>query len=153
MLSRRTRAWSVVSTGVLPRLTTCFGPRTAWAGLTGEHAARDEPIEAHADGSEVLLHRRLGHPGAERLAIGDDVERLDVGELADLVALDPGEELRHGPVIGLPVFRLRMVAAKNSRNRRAAWSPAPAMVAGTAMPRGALRAVWAVESGRADSCG
>src|SRR5271165_3862418 len=30
------------------------------------------------------------------------------------------------------VFLLRMVAAKNSMNRRAAWSPAPAITAGTA---------------------
>ncbi|MGA7262521.1 MAG: hypothetical protein WA709_00615 [Stellaceae bacterium] len=30
------------------------------------------------------------------------------------------------------MFLLRMVAAKNSRNRRAAWSPAPAMTAGMA---------------------
>src|SRR5271170_2608882 len=40
------------------------------------------------------------------------------------------------------VFLLRMVAAKNSRNRRAACSPAAAMVAGTAMPRGILMAGW-----------
>src|ERR1019366_2210163 len=33
MLSRRFRACSPVSTVVLPVLTTCFGPRTAWAGL------------------------------------------------------------------------------------------------------------------------
>ena len=33
MLSRSTRAWSASSTVVLPVLTTCFGPRTAWAGL------------------------------------------------------------------------------------------------------------------------
>ena len=33
MLSSSCRACSSVSTGVLPRLTTCLGPRTAWAGL------------------------------------------------------------------------------------------------------------------------
>src|SRR2546421_13085239 len=33
MLSSKARASSGVSTGVLPRLTTCVGPRTAWAGL------------------------------------------------------------------------------------------------------------------------
>ena len=32
------------------------------------------------------------------------------------------------------MFLLRMVAAKNSRNRRAAWSPASAMTRGTTMP-------------------
>jgi hypothetical protein len=35
MLSRRVRVSSAVRIGVLPVLTTCFGPRTAWAGLTG----------------------------------------------------------------------------------------------------------------------
>ena len=65
-----------------------------------EHPAGDEPVEAHADGGEVLFYRGLGHPGAERLDIGGDVERLDVDELADLVTVDPGKELRHGPVIG-----------------------------------------------------
>ena len=32
------------------------------------------------------------------------------------------------------MFLLRMVAAKNSRKRRAAWSPASAMTRGTTMP-------------------
>src|SRR5205807_200448 len=33
MLSSSRRAWSSVRTGFLPRFTTCFGPRTACAGL------------------------------------------------------------------------------------------------------------------------
>jgi len=70
--------------------------------VDGEYAAGNEPVEAHADGGEVLFYRGLGHPGAERLDIGGDVERLDVGELADLVPVDPGKELRDGPVIGHP---------------------------------------------------
>jgi hypothetical protein len=34
ILSSDVRASSAVSTGVLPFLTECFGPRTAWAGFT-----------------------------------------------------------------------------------------------------------------------
>jgi hypothetical protein len=43
---------------------------------------------------------------AERLDIGGDVKRLDVGELAQLVMLAPGEEPAHGMQIrraGVPV--------------------------------------------------
>ena len=50
------------STGVLPVFTTCFGPRTAAAGLCGTHLAGDQPVEQHADRGELLLHvrRRMG---------------------------------------------------------------------------------------------
>jgi hypothetical protein len=61
----------------------------------------------------VLLDRRFLEIRAERLDIGGDVQRLDVGELA------------------VRVFLLRMVAAKNSRKRRVACSPASAMTPGT----------------------
>jgi hypothetical protein len=68
--------------------------------VNGEDPAGHQPVEAHPDRREVLLDGRLGHPGPERLDIGGDVERLDVDELADLVAVDPGKEIRDGPVIG-----------------------------------------------------
>jgi hypothetical protein len=45
MLSIRTRAWSVVSTGVLPRLMTCLGPRTEVAGLV----ARIPPVTSQSN--------------------------------------------------------------------------------------------------------
>ena len=40
----------------------------------------------------MLLDRRLLEILAERLDIGGDVQRLDVGDLADLVMVAPGEE-------------------------------------------------------------
>jgi len=52
----------------------------------------------------------------QALDIGGDMQRLDIGDLADAVAVAPG------------------VAAKNSRKRLAACSPAPAIMRGTAMP-------------------
>jgi hypothetical protein len=95
MLSIRTRAWSVVSTGVLPRLMTCVGAwRVAPAG--------DEPIEQHADGGEVLLDRRLRHSLLERLYIGGDVDGLDIDQHQDTGGTEPGEEVRDGPIIGHP---------------------------------------------------
>jgi len=50
----------------------------------------------------VLLDRRFPEVLAERLDIGGDVQRLDVGDLADLVPVAPGEEPHGGVVIGLP---------------------------------------------------
>ena len=58
----------------------------------GDDLAGDQPVEQHADGGQVLLDRRLLEILAERLDVGGDVQRLDVGELADLVVLAPGEE-------------------------------------------------------------
>ena len=77
MLSRSLRAWSAVSTGVLPRLTACFGPRTECAGIDREHLADDQPVEQHADRGQVLLDGRLLKILAERADIGGHMHRLD----------------------------------------------------------------------------
>jgi hypothetical protein len=61
-------------------------------GVGCDNLAGDQPVEQHADGSQVLLHRGLLKVLAERLDIGGDVQRLDVGELAELMMLAPGEE-------------------------------------------------------------
>jgi hypothetical protein len=73
-----------------------FGPAHRMRRVGGEDLADDEPIEQHANGRQVLLHRRLGSGRLQRLYIGGDMDRLDVGELAELVLLDPGEEVAHG---------------------------------------------------------
>ena len=70
--------------------------------IGGDDLAGDQPVEQHADGGEVLLDRRLFEILAERLDIGGDVQRLDIGDLADLVPVAPGEEPHGGVVIGLP---------------------------------------------------
>ena len=62
----------------------------SWVG--GQYASSDEPVEEHADRCQMLLDRRLLETFAKRLDIGRDVQRLDVGQLADLVLLAPGEE-------------------------------------------------------------
>jgi hypothetical protein len=48
-----------------------------------------------------LLDRRLLKILAERLDIGGDMQRLNIGNLADLVPVAPGEEPHDGVVIGL----------------------------------------------------
>ena len=80
MLSIRSRASLAVSTGVLPRLTTCLGPRTEAAGLKVDDAAAGQPVEQHADGGEVLLDGRGGFGAGELLDVGGDVYRLDAGQ-------------------------------------------------------------------------
>ena len=68
--------------------------------IGGDDLAGDQPVEQHPDGGEVLLDRRLLEILAERLDIGGDVQRLDIGNLADLVVVAPGEEPSCSPVIG-----------------------------------------------------
>ena len=61
--------------------------------------AGHEPIEQHADRGQVLLDCRLRHGFLQALNIGRDVQRLDVGQLADPVTVAPGEKQLHRPVI------------------------------------------------------
>ena len=75
---------------------------TSLATIGGDDLAGDQPVEQHADGGEVLLDRRFFKILAERLDIGRDVERLDIGDLADLMMVDPGEEPNDGVIIGRP---------------------------------------------------
>ena len=61
MLSSSARASSAVEHRRLAAsCTTCFGPRTACAGLIGDDLAGDQPVEQHADRGQVLLDGRLG---------------------------------------------------------------------------------------------
>jgi len=75
---------------------------TALVTIGGEDLAGDQPIDQHADGGQVLLDGRLLEILAERLNIGGDMQRLDVGDLADLMPVAPGEEPHDGMVISLP---------------------------------------------------
>src|ERR1700730_18580007 len=95
MLASNRLACSSVRTGVLPRLTTCLGPRTACAGLM----ARNWPTMS-ADRSQVLLdggprccalfHCWIAGVGQlQRLNKRSEMEGLDIDELADAVLLEP----------------------------------------------------------------
>src|ERR1700744_613597 len=65
MLSSSFFASSPSSTEVLPFLTTCFGPRTAAAGLGPANLADDQPVEQHADRRQVLLDGRTAEIGRD----------------------------------------------------------------------------------------
>ena len=67
--------------------------------IGGDDLAGDQPVKQHAYGGEVLLDRRLLEILPERLDIGGDVQRLDIGNLADLVMVAPGEEPHAGVMI------------------------------------------------------
>ncbi len=75
---------------------------TSLATIGGDDLAGDQPIDQHADRGEVLLDGWLLEVLTERLDIGGDMQRLDIGNFADLVLIDPGEEPHGGAVIGLP---------------------------------------------------
>jgi hypothetical protein len=68
----------------------------------------------------VLLDRRLSSRRLQGLDVGGNVDRLDVNELDDVVLLKPSEKMTSCPVICKTGVLLRIVAAKNSKNRRAA---------------------------------
>jgi hypothetical protein len=65
-----------------------------------EQSAGDQPVEQHADCREVLFDGRLCPCRLQCLDIGGDVQRLDIVEFADVVAVEPAEERADGPVIG-----------------------------------------------------
>ena len=68
--------------------------------IGGDDLAGDQPVKQHAYGGEVLLDRRLLEILAKSLDISGHVQRFDIGDLANLVMVAPGEERRGGPVIG-----------------------------------------------------
>ena len=86
----------------LAALDDVFGAAHGVCRVDGEDTAGDQPVEAHADGGEVLFDGRLGKAGLKHLHIGGDVERLDIDEFADGMPFDPGEEVGDGPEIGQP---------------------------------------------------
>ena len=87
-----------------------FGPANGVGRVDGEDLTGHQPIEAHANGGEVLLHRRLavGLVGVlmglqeHLLDISGHMERLDVGQLMQPVLLAPSEKPADGPKICLP---------------------------------------------------
>jgi hypothetical protein len=68
------------STGVLPRLTECFGPRTA-------------------DRGEMLLDGRLLELARHRLDIGLDMNRFDHRQFVEALGVAPGEEAVTGALV------------------------------------------------------
>ena len=69
-------------------------PTHRMGGIDGQNLADHQP----ADGSQVLLDRGLSVRRLQRLYIGSDMNGLDLGQLANVMPLDPGEEGTCGPV-------------------------------------------------------
>ena len=108
----------------LTALDDMLGPANRMGRVGGEDLPDHQPVEQHADRGEMLLYGRLGGRGLERLDIGGDVDRLDVGELVNAVLLQPGKKVAHGPVIGHAGV---LVADRRSKELQ---EPARRMIAG-----------------------
>ena len=101
MLSSSSRASPVVSTGVLPFLTTYLGPRTAWAGFT----SRTWPVTSQSKSMRRAARCCLTVGGenspCRSLLKAADMEGLDGGELSDAAGVAPGGEAARGVQVGL----------------------------------------------------
>jgi hypothetical protein len=127
----------------------------------GDDLAGDQPVEQLADRSEVLLDRRLLEGFAERFDVVRNVERFDLGELADLVTITPGEK----PVGRMKVSRAGVFVGDIRREEfeeaTGGCSPASATIKGstisvisTATAREGPRTVnWRLGSGRVATTG
>jgi hypothetical protein len=102
--------------------------------IGGDDLAGDEPVEQHADGGEVLLDRRLFEILAERLDIGGDMQRLDIGDLTEFVLIAPGEEPHDGVVIGRPRVLVADGGGEELQKAARGLSPASAITRGTTTP-------------------
>src|SRR6266849_9108652 len=58
------------------------------------HLAGHQPVEQHADTSEMLLDRGRLHPLAQALNVLSDVDRLDLIERADPARVAPAQKTR-----------------------------------------------------------
>jgi hypothetical protein len=77
-----------------------LAPAHGMGRIDGEDLADHQPVEQHADRREVQFDGRLGGRRLQHLYIRSDVHRLEVGQPADLVLLDPREKVTCGPVVG-----------------------------------------------------
>ena len=94
-------ASSAVSTGVLPCLTTCLGPRTELAGLKSMMPPLVSQSKHMRMAARCCLTVGADLALVKRLDVGGDVHRLDAGE-RQAVPLAPGEEIADGSGVCLP---------------------------------------------------
>jgi hypothetical protein len=129
MLSISVRHSLVSSTGILPVFTTCFGPRTAKAGLAGT----TWPVISQSNTIRTVASCCFT-PGRvavlKRLYMGGNVGWPDGGQ-RQAAALAPGEEPAARPGIGPARVRVADVGAKEFGVAPAACSAASVISAGT----------------------
>src|SRR5271155_2692190 len=104
MLSRSLRASSGVSTGVLPRLTACLGPRTECAGLIASTWPTTSQSNSMRTAARCCL--TVGFSKSRRPNVGGDVHRLDCDQLMEASVLAPGEEASAGVEVGRSLVRV-----------------------------------------------
>ena len=80
-VEQRARLAARPSTGVLPFLTNVFWAAHGVRRVGVDDLASHQPIEQHADGGQVLLHRRRGELPLQVFDEGRDMECLHLVEL------------------------------------------------------------------------
>ena len=100
MLSSSARASAGSSTGVYSDVTTCRGPRTEPAGLTGTTWPGHQPVKQMADRGEPLLDARHGELARRRLDPSGDVHRLNGRDRRQADTSAPGQKFLGGAAIG-----------------------------------------------------
>ena len=128
MLSSSLRASAASSTGVLPLLTTCLGPRTGAAGLCGSTPCRTRWSNSARMAARCCL--TVGGAARVRLDVGGHVHRRDLVEL-EAAVLGPAQEAPGGAGVRLRGCCGCGCAPRRTRRRRAARPrrrglPAPA---------------------------
>ena len=106
------RASRASSTGVLPRLTTCLGPRTAFAGLRcrwwrARRTASGSPPSAASGSARIAVARVL--------RLGSNVNQRDSGDRGQLPILEAAAEIANCPGIGAPGVRVADLCCENSK--------------------------------------
>src|SRR5438105_3285733 len=91
---------SRVSTGVLPRFTTCFGPWTECAGLVGTTCPTTSQSKSIRTAARLLLDARLGAGQTAPLDERCDDCRVDAVDVLNSSRVAPVEEVADGATIG-----------------------------------------------------
>jgi hypothetical protein len=124
MLSSNARASDGSSTGVLPALHAVRWPAHRRGRIHRRNLTCHKPVEQVLNRGKALFDGRGRSLASQLLDVGGDVQRLHVGDRRDAGAFAPGQKFPNRLREARRVCRLRMLAAKNSRKRVWAWSPA-----------------------------
>src|ERR1019366_10102707 len=128
MESRRVRAWSALRTGVLPRFTTYFGPRTELAGFVG----MTWPVTSQS--KSIRIAAKCCFTVGEALGCCSMYAAITTGLILSRSEMPRASHQRKNCATAWAyaarVLRLRIFAVKNSTKRQAAPSPARAIAVG-----------------------
>ena len=126
--SRSVRAWSAFKTGVLPRLTTCFGPRTEDAGFMGTIWPVTRKSKSIRIAAKCCF--TVGAAAGWCSMYAAITTGLICSSVCTRCFSHQAKNCATAWAYAARVFRFRIVAAKNSTKRHAAASPARPITAG-----------------------